>query len=302
VNMRNAGGLVALIGGIFGVIAALVTILIGGAGAVFEVSNANTVIGLGFGGILFSFLTIILGAVAMKVKSKTTGTLIIVSAILGMILGGTFVAIFMILPLIGGILVVTEAKKEDKLNLEAGVISQKKVYQKGWFWMVIVIISIVIIAISEGSIEPVKSVGAQIEPVKISKVEKGVKIYKIGDAVKWRNYIFKVNSVRKDLGGGFLKPKKGYIYYIVDVTVENKSNESFAVSSLLMFKLVDSEGYSYNVTFGPDTKGQLDGDIRPGRKLRGELAFEIPNKAKGLELEIKPSVWGSEKIIFKLDR
>ena len=125
--------------------------------------------------------------------------------------------------------------------------------------------------------------------------------YKIGDSVKAGNFVFTVNSIRTDAGGDFLKPKDGHIYYIVDVTVENTGDKSESVSSMLMFKLFDSEAYSYSITIGPDTKGSVDGEISSGRKLRGELAFEIPQGAEGLELEIDPSIFGSGQIIVKLD-
>lgn len=125
--------------------------------------------------------------------------------------------------------------------------------------------------------------------------------YKIGDSVKAGNLVFTVNSTRVDTGNEFIKPDEGNIYYIIDVTVENTGDKSENVSSLMMFKLFDSDGYNYNITFGPETKGQVDGEIAAGRKLRGELVFEIPKEATGLELEIDPTLFGSGKIIVKLD-
>jgi hypothetical protein len=110
--MKKAGGIIALIAGIFGIIAAIATMFIGGVGAAFGGEGAETVIGLGWGGILFSFLTIIFGAIAMNAKSKVPGISLIICAIAGSILGGTFVAIFMVLALIGGILTVIGKKKE----------------------------------------------------------------------------------------------------------------------------------------------------------------------------------------------
>lgn len=108
--MKMAGGIIALIAGIFGVIAAVVTLFFGGLGAAVGAQGGNTVIGLGWGGLIFSFLTIVLGAIAMGVRSRVPGILLIISAILGAILGGTLVAICMALALIGGLLAVAGAK------------------------------------------------------------------------------------------------------------------------------------------------------------------------------------------------
>ena len=53
--MKKAGGIIALIAGIFGVLAAIFTLLVGGAGAAFEAEGADTIIGLGWGGFCSPF-------------------------------------------------------------------------------------------------------------------------------------------------------------------------------------------------------------------------------------------------------
>ena len=120
--MQNAGGIIGLVAGIFGIFAAGLTLLVGGIGAATNAKDASTVVGLGWGGVLFSFLVIILGAVAMSAKSKTPGALLTLSSILGAVLGGTFVAIFMLLAFVGGILAMMGTKKLDKLSNEEATI------------------------------------------------------------------------------------------------------------------------------------------------------------------------------------
>lgn len=102
--MKKAGGIIALIAGVFAVIAALFTLFVGGAGKAFESKGADTVLMLGWGGVAFSFLTIVLGAVCMGATSRWPGVLLIICALAGAILGGTFVALFMSLALVGGII------------------------------------------------------------------------------------------------------------------------------------------------------------------------------------------------------
>ncbi|TLX17299.1 hypothetical protein FFR93_04910 [Rhizobium sp. MHM7A] len=110
--MQKAGGIIGLIAGIFGVIAAGITLLFGGVAKAVEADGANTVVGLGWGGLLFSFIAIILGAVAMGAKSKVPGALLMLSALGGAILGGTLVAIFMVLAFAGGLLATIGTKKQ----------------------------------------------------------------------------------------------------------------------------------------------------------------------------------------------
>lgn len=111
--MQKAGGIIALVAGIFGVFAAIFTLLVGGLGAGLEAENASTVIGLGWGGVFFSFLTIILGAVTLGAKSRIPGILIMICAVAGAILGGTIVAVFMVLAFIGGLLAIVGKKKRS---------------------------------------------------------------------------------------------------------------------------------------------------------------------------------------------
>ncbi|MCL6484953.1 MAG: hypothetical protein I4O49_12425, partial [Janthinobacterium lividum] len=56
--MYKAGGIIGIIAGVLGVGAALVTLLFGGVGAAFNADGAQTVVGLGWGGVVFSFLAI----------------------------------------------------------------------------------------------------------------------------------------------------------------------------------------------------------------------------------------------------
>jgi general stress protein CsbA len=108
--MRRAGGLIALIAGLFSIIPAVCTFFFPKLGSEDSFDMFLTIIG-GLG-IFFSFLIIILGAIVLSTKSKIAGILLIPSSIVGGLTSGAFVAIFMILALIGGILVVIEDRKD----------------------------------------------------------------------------------------------------------------------------------------------------------------------------------------------
>ena len=126
-------------------------------------------------------------------------------------------------------------------------------------------------------------------------------IFKIGERVEMGKLVITVNSIKDSQGSEFLKPESGHIYKIADCTIENLSDESEAISSMLMFKMADSEGYNYDITITDSSKTSLDGELGPGRKMRGEVAFEVPSDATGLELIFEPNVLGFGQAIFKLD-
>jgi hypothetical protein len=108
--MQKAGGIISLVAGVFGVLAAIVTLAVGGIGSAFNAEGASTVAFLGWGGLAFSFATIVLGALAMSARTKHVGIWLIGCAVAGALLGGTIVAVFMVLALIGGILAVIGSK------------------------------------------------------------------------------------------------------------------------------------------------------------------------------------------------
>ncbi len=125
--MKKAGGFIALIAGVFGILAASVTFLVGVMGSGIETEGASTIVYLGLGCMFFSFSTIVIGAVAIGASNKIPGILLIISSILGAFLGGalgtissflafwgTLVAICMALAFVGGILSIVGVGQERK--------------------------------------------------------------------------------------------------------------------------------------------------------------------------------------------
>jgi hypothetical protein len=111
--MKIAAGILGILGGIFGSIAAFMTLFVGGVGGALDAEGASTIVGLGWGGLLFSIVSIVFGALAFG-KLRVAGSGLVISAILGGILGGTFVAICMIFSLVGGILALVGSREEKR--------------------------------------------------------------------------------------------------------------------------------------------------------------------------------------------
>ncbi|MDE0199884.1 MAG: hypothetical protein OXK78_16880 [Caldilineaceae bacterium] len=112
--MRKGGGIVALIAGIFAVGAAFITLFVGGIGEAFGADEADVVTNLGWGGVICSFLTIVLGAIAIGTRTRIVGILLCLTAIGGAIGGGALVAIFMALALIGGLFVTIDGGRRKQ--------------------------------------------------------------------------------------------------------------------------------------------------------------------------------------------
>ena len=112
--MIKTGGIIAIIAGLLGLFAGFITLFLGGLGSAFSSSGAGNIVSLGWGGILFSLLVVFYGGIAIS-KPKAGATGIILSSILGIVLGGTLVAILMALALAGGIMAAVGKPKEAPL-------------------------------------------------------------------------------------------------------------------------------------------------------------------------------------------
>ncbi len=110
-NLRIAGGIIATIGGIYATMMIFITLIFGGIG-----NFGGGWAGLGFSSgaaLVFGFLTIVFGALAINSRGPIPGIVVIVCALLGAIFGGLLIAVFMILPLIGGGLAAAAAGREE---------------------------------------------------------------------------------------------------------------------------------------------------------------------------------------------
>lgn len=119
----------------------------------------------------------------------------------------------------------------------------------------------------------------------------------LGTKIDAQGVAYTVNSFRTSTGSDFFKPKQGHIYYMIDIEVENNSDKTVPISSMIMFSLLDGEGYKQKIAIAPDAKGSVDGEVLPGKKLRGEIAYEVPIDAKGLEIWVGTPI-GSDGDIF----
>lgn len=97
----------------------------------------------------------------------------------------------------------------------------------------------------------------------------------VGDTVKFDGMEITLNEARIEEGGDFDEPSEDQ-FVVANLTIENKTDEEQAISSIMNIELKDDEGYSYNTTFLTEgTKGQLDGEIEPGGTMRGEIPFDV---------------------------
>jgi len=104
----------------------------------------------------------------------------------------------------------------------------------------------------------------------------------VGDTLEFSNVNITINSMREDKNGGLFEPDEGMMYALIDLTIENKSSESISSSSLMQINMFDGQGHYYSTSLFAETKGSIEGEISPGQKKRGEVGFEVLEKAESL--------------------
>ena len=115
-------------------------------------------------------------------------------------------------------------------------------------------------------------------------------------------YTTKIDEQNNEFLVAEASPGKQYV--IVDITVENiLPDKTQTISTMMSTEIIDSEGYTYNLDFTGLTaldKAFKDGDLLPGMKKRGELAYEVPTSAKGLKFAYKFDLLGTTAL-FNLE-
>ena len=101
---KKIGGFVALVGGVMGATAAVVTMMTGSTGAALNYANAASLINLGWVWFFCSLLSIVASTLAITGNGKLPGVICVVAAILAMLFGGKLAVGIMLLVAIGGVL------------------------------------------------------------------------------------------------------------------------------------------------------------------------------------------------------
>ncbi len=103
--MDKAGGIIALIAGVLGIVAGFFTLFVGGIGSAFEAKEADSILNLAWVGIATAMLVVIGGGVSLA-RPRGGGMVAVFAAVVGIVYGGSLVAICLALGLIGGCLAV----------------------------------------------------------------------------------------------------------------------------------------------------------------------------------------------------
>lgn len=286
--MIKAGGILAIIAGLLGLLAGVVTLFMGGLGTAFAAGGASMVVGMGWGGILFSLLVVVYGAIAFAApRAGATG--LAFSAIAGMVLGGTLVAVLMVLALIAAVMVWLGNKKAED--------GQTSGRWKG---------------ITAAAVAPVLAavlIGGQVFGTKVSDSEStadgpGIQMAQVGQTAHSGQFDVTVRGVRfaESLGRGLGEEKAtpGTVFAVLDVLVRCVDSESrfYTAGDLL----VELDGKTLKFDRSETVLGLESpvGSINPMTEKSGYVVYKIPTAAATAPLHWTPGR-GFDKVRFALN-
>ena len=179
---------------------------------------------------------------------------------------------------------------------------------KGLALLALILIAIISISGCTSSKDYVQPTG---QIVSQPTQESTIKTFKIGETATNGKLAVTLNNVRysevvdeKDNQFLVAEASEGKKFAIVDVTLENlEKDKTHPISSIMLFKLRDKEGYGYDLDFRAftalDKACKCDGDLLPRMKMRGELPFEVPKDVQGLQFHFLYGI-GETTAVFNL--
>lgn len=126
------------------------------------------------------------------------------------------------------------------------------------------------------------------------------KTFKLGDVVELNGVVVSFLDVTTSTGSDFNEPSDGNVFVLCEFEIANNSSEELSVSSMLSFEAY-CDGYACEYSLGAlmaNDKGQLDGSIAAGKKMKGVIGYEVPTDWKELEVQYTANILSDDKIIF----
>lgn len=127
--------------------------------------------------------------------------------------------------------------------------------------------------------------------------------FNIGDTAVFKD--LKISAIRfeESYGDDFFYPDYGNIYLGINFEIENISNTTQTISSILFFDAyVDDVKCEYSFMAESAFGGTLDGELSPGKKLIGYYAVEVPEEWQKLELEFSSDFLSDNKAKFVINK
>jgi hypothetical protein len=128
-------------------------------------------------------------------------------------------------------------------------------------------------------------------------------VHQEGDDVSVGNLLVNVARAQFIPGKPHNQPASGNRSLMVDVSIENRGTNPITFSSMLQVSVKDQAGQKYSPNLLATAAGggtPPDGELSEGERMHGQIGFEVPDYAQGLELVLDGDIRGFGKVYISL--
>jgi len=292
--MDKAGGIIALIAGVLGIVAGFFTLFVGGIGSAFEAQEADSILDLAWIGIATSMLAVVGGGISLA-RPRGGGMAVVFVSVVGIVYGGSLVAICLALALIGGSLAVLAPAKTGEA--EASEPARKR-------WQALAMslgagITVLVIAIV---IEQNGNTTGNAE-AQAANPQHASSAYPIGQTASGERFAVTLHSfaLRDAVGYGAIRHQAplGTVFAVLEVSVKCIDNESRWYAPGDLIASIGGQTLKFDKHENLLGVTQFFGQINPLTEQKGLIVFNLPVEAANAELVWHPGR-GAGETPFKL--
>ncbi len=121
----------------------------------------------------------------------------------------------------------------------------------------------------------------------------------LNETAVFKNMKVTATEVKESKGEEYFEPEDGNVLVGIKFVIENISQESQSVSSLLQFNAyADDLALEYSFSAGIAFEKGVDGDVEPGKRIEGWYAVEVPENYKVIDIYFQNDILSSNKTQF----
>lgn len=132
------------------------------------------------------------------------------------------------------------------------------------------------------------------------KTTPSISTYAVGETATMGDLAHTLHGARFSRGNEYSTPANGTQWLVLDIEITNNGDEPTTVSSAMMWTLNDPDNRSVAMTIAGDERGTLDGQLGPGRSMRGEITYEVDASQERWELLFSPEVFDFGQAIYEI--
>ena len=130
-------------------------------------------------------------------------------------------------------------------------------------------------------------------------------VFGLGETAEMNDIQVTMLNYVESNGSEYNSPADGNVFVLVEFEIANNSGSDLAVSSMMSFEAYADDyalNYSLSAIMEAESGSQLDGTIAPGKKMKGEIGYEVPADWSNMEIHFTDSLWSGSDFVFEITK